>query len=396
MEVHRINSDFNFENMSLANPQPVQGGSFFTKLSIKEKPFYVQLPKCNTKQGVITTKRGKYCDLLYSKLDEEILINWILSLENKCQDLIFEKSNLWFHQEIQKDDIETMLSPVFRLYKSGQKLLIRTSIDVSKETNLAKCVAYDENEVKIDLELINNENTLIPLVLIEGIRFSSKSFELDIKLTQLMILEDKPVYTDMCLIQKSNVSNNISTEIKEKCEESIEDKTDIVESNTNTEQLLSENKEEYTELAVNNEEVKKEENTELAVNNEEVKKEENIELAVDNEEVKTVQENNKEKEEQKELEENEDPLDNNMMDGIEEIQIKITDDEPIILKRPNEVYYEIYKAARKKAKHMRRIAVEAYLEAKNIKTKYALDEMDESEDDELEDDDSELNSLAEI
>ena len=288
---------------------------------------------------------------------------------------------MWFHQEIQKDDIETMLSPVFRLYKSGQKLLIRTSIDVSKETNLAKCVAYDENEVKIDLELINNENTLIPLVLIEGIRFSSKSFELDIKLSQLMILEDKPVYTDMCLIKKSNVSNNISTEIKEKCEESIEDKTDIVESNTNTEQLLSENREEYTELAVNNEEVKKEEN---------------IELAVDNEEVKTVQENNKEKEEQKELEENEDPLDNNMMDGIEEIQIKITDDEPIILKRPNEVYYEIYKAARKKAKHMRRIAVEAYLEAKNIKTKYALDEMDESEDDELEDDDSELNSLAEI
>ena len=66
------------------------------------------------------------------------------------------------------------------------------------------------------------------------------------------------------------------------------------------------------------------------------------------------------------------------------------------LKKPNEVYYEIYKAARKKAKHMRRIAVEAYLEAKNIKTKYALDEMDESEDDELEDDDSELNSLAEI
>ena len=45
---------------------------------------------------------------------------------------------------------------------------------------------------------------------------------------------------------------------------------------------------------------------------------------------------------------------------------------------------------------MRKIAVEAYLEAKNIKTKYALDEIDESEDEELEDDESEINSLAEI
>ena len=35
MEVHRVNCDFNFENISLANPQPVQGGSFFTKLSIR-------------------------------------------------------------------------------------------------------------------------------------------------------------------------------------------------------------------------------------------------------------------------------------------------------------------------------------------------------------------------
>ena len=217
MEVHRVNCDFNFENISLANPQPVQGGSFFTKLSINDKPFYIQLPKCNTKQGIITTKRGKYCDLLYNKSDEETLINWILSLESRCQDLIFEKRNIWFHQEIQKDDIETMLSPIFRLYKSGQKLLIRTSIDVSKDTNIAKCVAYDENEVKIDLEKINIENTLIPLVLIEGIRFSSKSFELDIKLSQIMILEDKPAYTDMCLIQKTVDSKQDNMEVKEKC-----------------------------------------------------------------------------------------------------------------------------------------------------------------------------------
>ena len=83
-------------------------------------------------------------------------------------------------------------------------------------------------------------------------------------------------------------------------------------------------------------------------------------------------------------------LDNN---DIEEVQIQVNDEEPISLKKPNEVYYEIYRAAREKAKQMRRIAVEAYLEAKNIKTKYALHNIDDSEDseDELSDDENVLN-----
>jgi len=381
MEIHRINSDFNFENISLANPQPVQGGSFFTKLSFKDQPFYIQLPKCNTKQGIITTKRGKYCDLLYSKSEEDNLISWMLSLESKCQELIFEKRNIWFHQEIQKDDIETMLSPVFRLYKSGQKLLIRTSIDVSKETNLAKCVAYDENEVKINLELINNENTLIPLVLIEGIRFSSKSFEIDIKLSQLMILEDKPVYTDMCLIQKSNDSKNISMEVKEKQEESFNN-IETLESNKEKEM-----EEKLIPIQSDNEEKKEVEQSEIKQN--EIKQHEIKQNEIKQNEIEL------ENTEIKKVEGDEEPLDNIRSDGIEEVQLKITDEEPITLKKPNEVYYEIYKAARKKAKHMRKVAVEAYLEAKNIKTKYALDEIDDSEDDDIEDDE-EFNSLAEI
>ena len=68
---------------------------------------------------------------------------------------------------------------------------------------------------------------------------------------------------------------------------------------------------------------------------------------------------------------------------IEEVEITLDDtDEVLNLKRPNEVYYEIYKNAREKAKHMRKVAIEAFLEAKDIKTKYMLDDMDDSDEDE--------------
>jgi hypothetical protein len=67
---------------------------------------------------------------------------------------------------------------------------------------------------------------------------------------------------------------------------------------------------------------------------------------------------------------------------LEEVTLEIDDNiESITLKNPNEVYYEIYRAARVKAKHMRQVAVEAHLEAKEIKSKYMLSDIDDSDDD---------------
>jgi hypothetical protein len=66
--------------------------------------------------------------------------------------------------------------------------------------------------------------------------------------------------------------------------------------------------------------------------------------------------------------------------------------EPITLKKPNQVYYNIYKAAREKAKNAKKEAVLAFLEAKNIKTTYMLEGMGDSDSDI----DNELDSLEEL
>ena len=72
-------------------------------------------------------------------------------------------------------------------------------------------------------------------------------------------------------------------------------------------------------------------------------------------------------------------------DEIEEVQIKYetTTSDSIILKKPNEVYYEQYKIAKKKAFELRTNALNAILEAKNIKTKYNL--IQDSDSDDLDD-----------
>jgi hypothetical protein len=72
-------------------------------------------------------------------------------------------------------------------------------------------------------------------------------------------------------------------------------------------------------------------------------------------------------------------------DDLEQVEISFNEiQDEIKLRKPNEVYYEIYRAAREKAKLAKIAAIEAYLEAKSIKTKYMLDDLDESLDDDSE------------
>ena len=83
-------------------------------------------------------------------------------------------------------------------------------------------------------------------------------------------------------------------------------------------------------------------------------------------------------------------LDNN--DDLQEVNIKLTNDkDSIVLKKPNEVYYELYKQARIEAKLLRKKAIYAHLAAENIKNKHSLiieyDSDDNDENNENEDED---------
>jgi len=68
---------------------------------------------------------------------------------------------------------------------------------------------------------------------------------------------------------------------------------------------------------------------------------------------------------------------------IKEIHVEAQDGEAIKLKQPQEVYIEIYRTAKEKAKKLKQAAMEAYLEVKQIKTNYMLDNLDDSDDEDF-------------
>jgi len=68
------------------------------------------------------------------------------------------------------------------------------------------------------------------------------------------------------------------------------------------------------------------------------------------------------------------------------------DKSEIKLKKPNEVYYEMYKKAKKKAQIARDIAIASYLTANQIKHNYLKDE-DISDEEEMRTQENELRGL---
>ena len=405
MTTYEVTNEFPFEKMVLGQPQAMQGGgSYFTKLTIDNSPILLQLPKCNLKSGIVKTKRVTYCDLMYGiNSFEGPLSDWVEKLEESCQNLIDTKKHLWFSNDLTRDDLETMMSSVVRLYRSGTKALMRTYIDVSRRNGNLKCHIYDENERILDSTNVSDKSVVIPLIQIEGIKFTSRSFDVELKLSQMMVLEEKvdEVSSKGCMIRrnikktdesssKSSENNsdnnsidsvNVVTELSApvKVENTLE-KVEVADVGENTKEIdislgnmgLEEVKLDTDNLANAEIEVESAENeSEETEDGTSALSEVTMEDMSDSSETGLQEVTNEVENEIKDLTKSED---------IQEIDLDVKDDsETITLKKPNEVYYEIYRAAREKAKHMRKVALEAYLEAKQIKTKYMLEDLEDSD-----------------
>lgn len=414
METYEPTKEFDFSQIHLDTPQPVQGGTFFTKLLTSEgNPLYIQLPKCMSKQGVVTTKKNRYCDLLYDKENQEALIGWILSLEEHCQKHIYEKSDVWFHNDFTKEDIEALMTPVYRLYNAGKKLLVRTYIDVGRENKQHKCVVYDEREIQIDITRIMSHTNFIPLVMIEGVKFSSKSFDIVIKLSQVMVLDDVTESVHNCLIRRSKSGGNSRNDVSSTIHPilSVEAEPSITPPADDGEVLPPPAGEDEAVVAGEIEEATETREIEKFDETREVDASESqeiewekpgpgpepsetssmpIEASVED---NPVFNSGSGSDSGSFVDVNVDTLENVRLAEIGDHDLVVSDGEPMNLRKPNEIYYEIYKAAKEKAIKMRRAAVEAYLETKEIKSKYMLQDVEDSESDS--DDDSVDSDLEE-
>lgn len=421
------NENFPFDNITVKTPKALQGGTYSAILELNNKTIVIQTPKCKTKKGIHKTSKQIYCDLLFAKDNTEniVFINWLDSIQERVRNLICDNGDNWFHEKPSLDEIEYNWNDSVRTYK-GTYSLIRTFIYKNKSLNKLNIQIYDDNENELHLENIDENKNVICMLEIKGLKFSSQSFHLEIFLRQVMILNEKPIFSK-CLIQTNTKKSDPSSKIdlipnkdETVSNETVSDNTnddtilpynaqntlkinnqDDTQDNIeyNTENIILDNDSDKSILETNTEKgVKNKKNKEKPPeddDNKTGKKEENVkeELNEKDSENKEVLETNpetldKNKQESLEnVEKNENNKDNKLglKSELEEINIDISEEESIKLKNASDVYLDIYKKAREKAKKARINAIKAYLEVKRIKELYMLDVADSSDDEEFED-----------
>jgi len=367
MDVYRISEDFDFDNISLTTPTGIQGGAYFSKLKNNNEKLFVQTSKCSSKNGIKKSGKKLYCDLMFNNENSDFY-NWMEKMEEKVKSLILKNKEIWFHDELEKDDIDYNWNTGIRTYK--QKFyLFRTFIEKQKLNNGSKLQIFNEDEEKLTIDDIKSTSKMVCILEIKGLKFTSQSFHLECSLTQIMLINEEEILMDKCLIRREKkkrkeifenkeIKENVKLEINSVESDNIED-DNIEDDNIEDDNTIIETNKKEVDL------LKIEEKTDtLEKNDENVSKKDNDENM------------------EKKLEKNEESLEKN--DEILEVNLELPEDLEINkmkLKKPNEVYIEMYRSAKNKAKLAKKLAIQAYLESKEIKKTYMLD-LDESSDDE--------------
>jgi hypothetical protein len=200
MGIHHATRDFNFADIHLAPPIPIQGGSLYTKIlhSSTDEPLFIYTPRCTSKGGVVASGSKKYIDLVFSQANNNIL-EWMSALEEHLCKLMFDHRAEWFTEELEFDDIQAVFIPMVKASKSnyvcrgylqqGRQKIQTTSVQI-----------YNEHETPRDLSDIKESTELITILEIQGVKFSAKSFQVMLTIKQIMIFEQSSTFTE-CLIR---------------------------------------------------------------------------------------------------------------------------------------------------------------------------------------------------
>ena len=388
--IFEITNNFDFNKIKLGNPNILNHGNHFSKIfnGDTNKNIYIQLPQCYSKQGIVTSGQRKYCEPIFNTSDNYIA-NFFENLQEYLANQIFISRDDWFYEgsDMTIDDISELMNNSIRSYKSGKCFTLKCYIKNNK------FLIYDEDQNIVNVEDYNIENPIIPLININGIKFSSKAITIEYILTQFMIIKSTDEFESQILINNNNLGTKYDKPIDH------QNKIDISNNQPNndneSDKLTNDNKLEHdnqfilsesynnsNELANN---ISNEENIDELANN--ISNEENIDELANN---ISNEENINELANNISNEENIDDYDNNLH---EISNLDISSDDTIKIKDKNEIYIELYYSAKKKAKEIRNNAIEAFLHAKSIKNKYNLQELIESDSDSDSDIDSNNNEL---
>jgi hypothetical protein len=330
-KIYSIESPFDLANLSLGNPVTKPGGYFMKFVAEKGSPLYFQSPECIVKQGAIKSGKKMFFDLVFSNEKDDVFLSWLESLEENTRRVLYNNREKWFETPLDEHDIESSMMSPYKSYKTGKQFIVRSGVPMTMDHCDLKI--YDESEKETDISSMVDGTKCLVIFEFRGIRCSVRSFQFEIELKQMLVVKPTNPF-DRCIVRTSATENEKKSAPVTQVAPSIEhvEVTPVEEEDVNPPNL---GKPEEKDNRIQSSDMDVEE----------------LDLG-------------------------------NLTEEVLEIIPEGSSDN-IQLKPKNDIYYKLYREARAKAKEAKMVALQNYLEAKRIKNTYFLEEMSESDEDEL-------------
>ena len=309
-------SDVDISNIQFSDPKKTRAGSYLVEMYLKngnkKENIYIQTPKLRNISGINISENRASLEFEFSEKKPDFY-DFFVKTDEKCILTAHKNSKKWFKQSFPLDVIDEFYKSNIKPGRNNNFPTIRVKIPVSKRQ--IKAEFYNYKRERINPKDINEDDELVSVIHVIGMKFLKQQFILETQLIQCKVCKkeeeqkslgyiindpdsDYEYDNEEYLIPYPEEINEI--EFQDENNELISENNELISENN---ELISENNEEVSE---NNEEVSENNGGESESNKEEL--ENNGELENNKEE----SESNKEKlENNGELENNEEELENN-------------------------------------------------------------------------------------
>lgn len=196
-------NDFEFDKLVLGSPTSLTSQTFFSKLTNDNQEFFIVTPMCKLKNGFISSSKTTYCDLMFQNSDE--IVPFMENFENVIQKMIYARREKWFHDTIEMDDIENIFTSPLKSYRSGKYFTLRVFTNSPRNIVENNIRVYDQYDNDIGLNGIQNDDAIVCVLHINGLKFSSKIFQVYFELKQVVVLnKETDPFSENIIVTKKN------------------------------------------------------------------------------------------------------------------------------------------------------------------------------------------------
>ena len=400
-KIYNTKTPLDLNKLRLAKPINKNGAHFIKTLDVDE-PIYFLGPKCFTKQGFVKSGKKIFCDFVFSNEDSDFL-EWLENLEETSRRCIYENRETWFETPLDEHDIESSMASPYKPYKSGKYFIVRANVPTALDKINIK--VYDENENETNPENIKENTKVLAVFEFQGIRCSVRSFQFEIELKQILIMEPEKIF-EKCIISKTSSGNSVSSTssyvnntvvtpnevtlngvtLNEVTRDDLSSKDNVPDTqleiykHLTNEHLIVNDIVDVNNITDDSNNAKVDEIVTEEIHLDKLDNSNDsqpilpgiVKNYLPNESLETISSTTP-----IEIMEVDFPL-----EDMSNSNIDIEQQPPLKLKNRNDVYYKLYKEMRQRAKEAKREALANYLEAKRIKNTYLLKDLSESESDE--------------